>query len=660
MREIVIDIETYSSTNLTKSGVFRYAEAPDFEVLLVGIADGDDPPQVYDMKSGVSGAALDWLKHTLLNPDVKKLAWNSQFEIVCLEKHFGITLDTSQWEDIMIHACYLGLPRSLKQCGEALNLSEDVAKKDTGDMLIRYFCQPHTPTRSDPTTRHLPTLPLGEPDSAWETFKEYCAGDVTAERYIHKLLSNVPVPAHVWEEWRLDLKINSRGMRVDTDLVDGAIAINDEMRAKLTAEAAELSGLDNPNSVKQLRTWLNKELDEDESKLQKADVIKYLARDDVPENVTRLMEIRRELGKSSVSKYAALSNAVSADGRLRGSLAFYGTHTGRWAGRIFQPQNLVRGGMKLRDLEEARVFVSCGDYWIMQYMYDSPATVLSELVRTAIVPTPGNMFVVVDFSQVEARYVAFIAGEQWAVDAFRDGRDLYKETASRLFNVEVKDVTKEQRQQAKTACLACNYGGAVGAMKAMDYGHVIPEDKYQGMVDVYRKANGHIVNLWALTGNAAMSAVRHPGVYHPVKPGIGFVCEKGFLRLALPSGRSLYYPRPAIEIDKRFNREGLTYEGINAVTHKWERIKTFGGKLVENFVSAACRDLLAYGIAQVEQEGYPVVLHVHDEVVIEVPETKETEYMVNKLAGIFARLPEWAAGMPHKAEGFASAFYRKG
>lgn len=647
-----IDLETYSSVNLIKYGMHKYCESPDFEILLFAYAFDDEPVtvlQTYDQNLLVDLPKR--VQKTIHDPSVIKMAHNAPFEICCLRR-VGFPLDEAQWRCTAVHAAQLGLPRSLGELSTVLRLPEDKSKKATGRALIRYFCIPRKPTKKNPSTRNLPQ----DDPQRWKDFMEYCGADVEAEREIDRRLSSLPVPEDEWEIWRLDQEINNRGALVDLDLVKNAMLIGSQMRETLESEAVLLTGLDNPNSVAQLKEWLETEMDEEIETLQKADVTRLIkATDD--DTIERVLKIRQLLGKSSLSKYDALAGAACDDGRIRGTLLFYGaSRTGRWAGRVFQPQNLPQN--HLDNITSVREVVKHHNYDVLDLLYgDSTPTVadvLSQLIRTAIIPKDGHKFVVVDYSAVEARALAYLAGEEWRLDVFRGHGKIYEASASAAFNIPIEQIGPHSalRQQGKVLELACGYGGSVGAVEKMDHKKAIPPEDRKGIVAAWRKASPNIVKFWWDMGEAAINATENPGVTYKAR-SISFIREKGFLFMQLPSGRRLAYPRPMMK-EGNFGMQ-LTFEGTDQYKKSWGRIDTYGPKLVENVTQAFCRDLLAYGMRKVRDAGYEIVLHVHDEAIIEAP----MDTPVKTIEALLETLPPWAAGMPHRADGFETLFYMK-
>ncbi len=645
MRTLSIDIETYSSADIGKCGVYRYSEAPDFEVLLLGYSLDGAPVQVVDLACGE--ALPVEISSALTDPEVVKWAFNAQFERVCLSRYLGLPagtyLDPAQWRCSMIWSAYLGLPLSLAGVGAVLGLEKQ--KLESGKDLIRYFCRPCAPTKANGgRTRNLPRH---APDK-WAQFKAYNLRDVETELGIQQRLARYPVPDGVWDEYRLDQQINDRGIALDMELVRSAIRLDAQSRAELVTLMKQLTALDNPGSVQQMKRWLmdnGLELDS----LGKKEVAAALK--DAPEPLGDVLALRQQLAKSSVKKYQAMQTAVCADGRARGMFQFYGANrTGRFSGRIIQLQNLPQNHML--DLEAARELVRLGDYDALKMLYDSVPDVLSELIRTAFVPRPGCRFIVADFSAIEARVIAWLAGEQWRQDVFREGGDIYCASASQMFGVPVvkHGINSHLRQKGKIAELALGYGGSVGALKAMgalDMG--LKEDELPALVAAWREANPNIVQLWWDVDDAAMTAVRNRTITE--SHGTRFSGAHGMLFIRLPSGRSLAYVKPRMGTNQ-FGNPALTYEGIGG-TKRWERLETYGPKLCENIVQAISRDILCYAMQALS--GCDIVAHVHDEVIIEAGPDTSLEAVCARMS----RTPPWAQGLLLRADGFETMFYRK-
>ncbi len=573
MKTLAIDIETYCEAELDKTGQYAYAQDPTFEILLFAYAFDDDDVRVVDLAQGET--IPDEVLRALQDPDVLKTAWNAAFERTCLSVYLGTPMPADQWACTMVHSYYVGLPGSLEKAARSLKLG--VQKDSAGAALIRYFSKPCRATKSNGgRTRNLPEHDL----ERWEQFKAYCRQDVEVERTIRKRLETVPVPDKERRLWAVDQKINDRGVAIDKDVVRQAIKLNETLQERLIAEAEILTGLDNPNSVSQLKDWLRQAEGLEIESLNKKAIPKVIAQ--AESAVTqRVLEIRQQLAKTSIKKYQAMERALCPDGRIRGLLQFYGANrTGRWAGRLVQVQNLPRNSMP--DLHTARELLKAGHLEAIELLWDDPADVLSQLIRTAIIPSPGRRFIVADFSAIEARVVAWLAGEQWRLDVFRDHGKIYEASASQMFGVPIEKIDKgsELRQKGKIAELALGYGGGVGALKAMGALEMgIEEEELQELVQRWRAANPAIVQLWRDLGQAAIEAVRDQNIV-TLQHGITFWVEGGILRVKLPSGRVLHYVRPRIEQDPKFGADIVTYEGYEQ--GRWSRLKTYGGKLTEN------------------------------------------------------------------------------
>lgn len=607
MRTLSIDIETYSSVDLAKSGVYRYAEAPDFEILLFGYSVDAGPVQVVDFACGEK--IPKEIQQAILDNNVTKWAFNAQFERICLSKYFGIHLAPDSWRCTMVWSAYLGLPLSLE--GAAIVTGADKKKLTKGKELIRYFSVPCKPTVTNGgRTRNLPE----HAPEKWNSFKAYNLRDVEVELSIQEKLQKFPMPEEEWNNYILDQQINDRGIQLDLELVKKAIQCDEKVREELTSRLKELTDLDNPNSVVQMKSWLSEKGLETDS-LDKASVKALLK--EAPEHLSEVLELRQLLAKSSVKKYTAMENAVCTDGRARGLLQFYGANrTGRFAGRLIQVQNLPQN--HLSDLEQARRLVRGGHFDALEILYDSIPGVLSELIRTAFVPKKGYKFIVADFSAIEARVIAWLAGETWRNEVFATHGKIYEASASQMFKVPLEEVTKGSplRQKGKIAELALGYGGSVGALKAMgalDMG--LTEEELKPLVYAWRNANPNIVRLWWDVDRAVKEAVteRCRTETHRIR----FEYRSGMLLIWLPSGRQLTYVKPRMGINS-FGSEAVTYEGVGA-TKKWERIESYGPKFVENIVQAISRDILCCAMRKLNEKGFDIVMHVHDEVVLEVP-----------------------------------------
>lgn len=648
IRFLSVDIETFSSVDLGKSGVYRYAESEDFEILLFGYSVNGSPVRVVDLACGEN--LPEEIRKAISDPTVMKWAFNAQFERICLSRFLGMPtgeyLDPVSWHCTMIWSATLGLPMSLAGVGTVLGLEKQ--KLTEGKDLIRYFCVPCKATKvNGGRTRNLP-----EHDwTKWERFKSYNLRDVETEMEIQKKLSRFPVPENEWRNYCLDQKINDRGVALDMELAHRAVQCDNQYREFYLRQAREITGLENPNSVLQLRDWLwerGVELDS----LSKNAVQDLLP--DTDGDVRKVLSLRQELAKSSVKKYTAMENLVCRDSRGRGLIQFYGaSRTGRYAGRLLQVQNLPQN--HLPDLETARALVQSGNFDALEMLYDSVPNVLSELIRTAIVPKKGCRFIVSDFSAIEARVLSWFAGEQWRLDTFTQGGDIYCASASQMFGVPVEKhgINGELRQKGKQAELACGYGGSVGAMKSMGAVRMgVKEEELQPLVDAWRQANPRIVQFWWEVDRAAKTCVKQ---HVPTQAGrLRFEYQSGILFIQLPSGRRLAYAKPRMG-ENRFGGEAITYEGVGT-GRKWERLETYGAKCVENIVQGTARDLLALALLRLEQAGYPVVMHCHDEAICEVPIGQGSVKEVNR---IMAVSPEWAEGLPLKADGFETEFYKK-
>ena len=644
VKTLSIDIETFSSVDLSKAGVYKYAAAPDFEILLFAYSVDRGPVDVVDLAQGEKLPAP--ILAALTDPGVTKWAFNAAFERVCLSSWLygdGTMLDPAQWRCTMVWASYLGMPMSLDQVGVVLDIERKKIRE--GQALIRKFCTPSPATLLN--TGGNRTLPVEDPE-AWGQFKTYNARDVDVEMQIQHRMRKHPVPDAEWAHYVHDQHINDRGIGIDMDFARAAVDCDIEHRQRLTERAIELTGLPNPNSPLQLMDWLE-EHDCWLPSLTKGDV--ETALETASGDVKTVLELRQELSRSSVKKYQAMENCETG-GRAHGLLQFYGAgRTGRYAGRLVQVQNLPRN--YLPDLAAARGLVKAGEFEALELLYPSVSDTLSQLVRTAFVPAPGHYFVVADYSAIEARVLAWLAGEASALDAFRAGKDLYCETASRMFGVPVEKhgANAELRQKGKIATLACGYGGSVGALKAMGALNMgLAETELKPIVEAWRAANPAVVRLWWAVDKAAMTAVkqRTPASTH----GIGFHVKDGILFVTLPSRRQLAYVKPGVGVN-RFGGSCITYRGVSA-GHKWSTIDTYGPKLVENIVQAIARDLLAEAIARVREAGHRIVMHVHDEIVVETADAT-----VDQISALMCDPPRWAAGLPLEADGYQCDFYKK-
>ena len=660
--ELGIDIETYSSVDI-KNGAYAYSEAPDFEVLLIGYKFSDENDIVCLDLTAEDKDDL-YAKHkrfweALADPAVIKTAYNANFERTCLAKHTGQLMPPDQWRCTMILAVQLGLPRALENVGPALGLSEEEQKKKTGKALIQYFCKPCKPTRSNGgRTRNTA---VNAPEK-WELFKEYNIGDVATEQAILKRLRDFRPDDKEQALWSLDQIINDRGVLLDVDMAEKIVGFDTLRSEELLQESRELTGLSNPNSLQQLKPWLSEHGLPAES-LRKDDVEEALQAPDLDPDVRRVLEIRQALGKTSVKKYQTMIDIAGADGRARGIMQFYGGHTGRWAGRSLQPQNLARNTMPDDELDAARDLVKMGDFEGLEMLFGEPAPVFSQLVRTAFIPSPGNRFVVSDFSAIEARVIAWIAGEEWRLDVFRNDGDIYCESASRIYHVPVvkHGVNGELRQRGKVAELALGYGGSVGAMKQMDTTGSVPEEEMSGIVQQWRRESPAIVRMWKECQNAAVSVItgRQPRRVSRTLQGTEFYMERvagtPVLIIRLPSGRPISFWDPMVMESEMGPR--VTYMNQNQTTRKWERCETYGGKITENIVQSVARDCLAEKMTQLSAQGYNIVFHVHDEMILDVP--KEDTRAAEIVDKIMAEPIDWAEGLPLKGGTYECDFYRK-
>lgn len=644
IKSLNIDIETYSSVDLSKAGVYKYAKSEDFEVLLFAYSINQGPVEVIDLAQGES--LPEEIISALHDDRIKKWAFNANFERICLSSYIGQSFNPESWYCTMVWSAYLGLPLSLEKAAQVL--VTDKQKQSEGKALIRYFSVPCKPTQANgQRKRNLPS----HDRIKWRAFKEYNKQDVETEMAIQERLSHFPMPDFEWSHYHLDQKINDYGIKIDPILVDQAIKFDEQLREENMKRSIQLTGLENPNSPTQLKEWLNNQGLPIES-LAKKEVESALV--EASGTVGEILELRQELSKSSVRKYHAMENVMGNDQRARGLLQFYGANrTGRYSGRLIQVQNLRRNN--LTNLKLARSLIREGRIEDLELVYDSPSDVLSQLIRTAFVPKDGHRFIVSDFSAIEARVLAWLAGESWRLKAFEAGSDIYCQSASQMFNVPVEKngVNGHLRQKGKISELACGYQGSVGALKAMGALEMgLEEVELKGIVDSWRFANPHIVQFWWDMDASVKHVVKsRESVY---LKSLVLSYQKGMLFIQLPSGRRLAYPKPKMGLN-RFGGESVTYEGI-AVGNKWERIESYGGKFVENVVQAIARDILAEAMQRLASAGYQIVMHVHDEVVLEVPIGESTIEEVNE---IMREQPKWADGLPLDADGFECLFYQK-
>lgn len=657
MKHLSVDIETFSSVDLKKAGLYKYVQSPDFQILLFAYSWDNGPVQIIDLAQGESIPTE--VVQALTDLNVIKHAYNASFEWYCLSKHFGLIPETwlSQWQCTMVHGLYCGYTAGLAATAVALGLPEDKRKMGIGSALIRTFCVPTKPSKTNGSRTR--TLPHHEPEK-WNLFKEYCKQDVVTEMEIDRRLSAFPVPEQEWQLWRQDQIINAYGIAVDMNIVEGALHINEITTAELMDEAIKLSSLENPKSVKQLTKWLNEEIGEEVENLQKGTVSKLI--DSLDDGkAKRVLEIRQELAKTSIKKYQAMKDAVGADERVRGLLQFYGANrTGRWAGRLVQVQNLPRNHIEALSL--ARELVGSKKIDALRLIYGNVPDTLSQLIRTAFVPSPGHVFVVSDFNAIEARVIAWLAGEQWRIDVFNSHGKIYEASASQMFGVPIEQIGKgsELRQKGKVAELALGYQGGPGAlisMGAIDMG--LTEDELPEIVRRWRLANKRIVDLWYSMENAALEVMR-TGQPVGIKGLIlaresHYGTQQDFLTITLPSGRKLFYTKPFLK-ENDFGKEAIHYYSVNQTNRKWEITGTYGGKLVENVVQAISRDCLAESLIKLSAQGYHTAMHVHDEVVLDVPREFAN---LDHVTSIMGQPIEWAPGLPLKAAGFISDYYMK-
>lgn len=670
LHHLSIDLETYSTVSIGAAGSYRYILDPSFEILLFAYSLDGMPVEVIDVASGQ--VIPLWLKNALKNPLYIKHAYNAAFEWFALSKYLG-WLPPDQWRDTMLHALYCGYPASLDAAGRAMGLPEDKKKLTTGKALIRYFCVPCKPSNANGNrTRNLPK----HDPAKWKLFKEYNGQDVVTEMEIDRRLSAFPVPAFVQKQWETDLTMNARGVAADMEMVSGALVIGATVKSQLMAEARQLSGLDNPNSIKQLARWLTEATDSDaEITSVTKETVATMLKQPQPANVQRMLEIRQELGKTSTKKYDALETCIADDGRVRGLLQFYGANrTGRWAGRLVQVQNLPR--TYTHPLPPARQLVKDRNIDGLRLMYGSINDTLSQLIRTAFVATPGNVLIDADFSAIEARVISWLAGQEWRLEVFRTHGKIYEASASQMFHVPIEKIKKGNpeyalRQRGKVAELALGYQGGVSAMRRMDTGHNLDDlsdDEVKGIVDRWRETNSMIRDLWSIVDSAAVTVITNGGAQtirsETTDAVITLTCELDvitgtrYMTILLPSGRKLYYPSPEIGVN-RWGNPSVSYMGQNQTTKRWERVETYGGKLVENIVQAIARDCLAIAIENLEAQGLHVVFHIHDEVVIDTPAWADNDTMLDTVTKIMTKPIPWAQALPLNADGWVDKFFKK-
>lgn len=651
-----IDIEAKSSVDITKAGAYRYAQSEDFEILLFAYKYDEEDVQLVDLT--VEERIPERILTALMNPNVVKHAYNAAFEWYCLNTA-GYRTPLEQWNCTMIHGLYCGYTAGLDATGKAIGLPQDKQKLSTGKALIRYFCTPCKPTKSNGGRSW--NLPKHAPEK-WELFREYCKQDVVTENEILKRLQAFPVPKEEQRLWRMDILMNAYGVRVDTNLIAGALAIDSHSTECLTAEAFRITGLANPNSATQLQQWLSGK-DVDVPNLQKATVEEYLQREDLPDDARKILEIRQQLGKTSIKKYVAMDTAKGADDRVRGLTQFYGANrTGRWAGRLVQLQNLPRNYLKT--LDYARNLVKDKNYDGIKLLYGNVPDTLSQLIRTAFIPSDGNKFVVADFSAIEARVIAWLAGEQWVNEVFATHGKIYEATASQMFHVPIEKIAKGNpeyslRQKGKVATLALGYQGGTAALIAMGALNMgLAEEELPDIVQRWRSANPRIRDLWYAVEQAAlttMQTAQPQGIYGLIFRYEGdLVYGQSFLTVQLPSGRKLFYPKPFLQ-ENQFGKMAIHYYTVGQQTRKWEVASTYGGKMTENIVQAIARDCLAETLKRIDRMGLQVVFHVHDEVIIDAP----ASITVDEICDLMAEPIPWAPGLILKGAGFESDYYMK-
>lgn len=650
MTRLSIDLETYSSRDIKKVGTYAYVDAPDFEILLFGFAFDEDPVQVIDLAQGEKLPA-DVLR-ALFSPDVLKTAYNANFEMTCLSKYFKKKLNAGQWSCTSVLALTLGLPGYLAGVAQALNFPDDKQKMSIGRRLIEYFCKPCKPTKTN--GGRLRNLPQHD-GKKWELFKQYCGQDVEVERTILNKLDRFRPNEKEQRLWELDQKIVSAGILIDRVLVENAIKCDEQIKKDAMQQLKDITGLDNPNSVDQIKSWLEFATGVRVPSLTKS-VAQEMLQSDLPVNIKRVLELKLLISKTSVKKYSAMIGAACSDDRIRGLLQFYGANrTGRWAGRVVQVHNLPQN--HLPDLDDARNLVRNGDFDMLDMLYPNVSDVLSQLIRTALIASPGRTFIVADFSAIEARVIAWLAGERWRQEVFATTGKIYEASAAKMFHVPIEEVTKGStlRQKGKVAELALGYQGGVGALKQMGADKMrLADDELTDIVTKWRKASPKIVQFWWDVEAAAKEAIgKRTTVQY--RHGIAFQFEAGMLFIRLPSGRRIAYAKPRLE-DNSMGRTSITYLGVNQNNKSWCRLETYGGKLVENIVQATARDCLAEAMLKLDAAGYEILMHVHDEVIIEAePVAGELERVIK----IMSENVSWNRGLKLDADGYTTPYYRK-
>lgn len=659
MRTLAIDIETYSDEDITKVGVYKYVDSPNFEILLFAYAFDDEPVQIIDLAQ--DGELPQEVIDALTDKNILKTAYNAQFERICIDKFFylGEGYSVEQWECTMVKASMLGMPLGLDKVAKVLNLQNQ--KMKAGKALINYFSKPCKPTKKNGgRTRNLPHHDIEK----WNTFKSYCKQDVEVERDIRNKIKFFIIPESEKQMWYLDQNINDMGIKLNTQLIKNAISMNNTYTDRLINRLKEITGVDNPNSVAQLKKWILDITGIEVKSLSKTAIPELLEKAQ-NEDLRQVLTIRQKLAKTSVKKYEAMDRAICTDGRVRGLLQFYGANrTGRWAGRLVQVQNLPKN--KIPDLDLARNIVLDNDLDLLEILYGNVPGILSQLVRTAFIASNGCRFIVADFSAIEARVIAWLAGEKWRMDVFATHGKIYEASASQMFHVPIETITKGHenyalRAKGKIAELALGYQGGPGALMAMgalDMG--IEEDELPVIVNAWRNANKAIVRLWKTIGNAAIKAVEEK-VPVRIQYGITFYYRKGFLFVRLPSGRDLAYMRASVEIDPTYGSKRIVYEGMDQTSKQWKRITTYGGKLTENIIQAIARDCLSETMVRLDKFGYKTVMHVHDEVILDTPYEREYNkgFHMEEVLEVMAELIEWAPGLLLKGDGYETEYYLK-
>ncbi|WP_435309654.1 DNA polymerase [Sebaldella termitidis] len=654
MNHLNIDIETYSSVDIKTSGAYKYAQSGDFEILLFAYSLNNSPVKIVDLARGEK--IPNEIIKLLNDPDCVKHAYNAAFEWWCLNQA-GYETNITQWQCTMVQGLYCGYPAGLEQIGKALKLPQDKAKLTTGKALIKYFCVPCKSTKAN--GGRLRNLPHHEPEK-WQIFKDYCVQDVVTEMEVLRYFEEFPVPEKEWDLWRFDILMNSEGVKIDRQMVNNALYIDEKVSNDLQEEAKKITGLSNPNSTAQLKPWLESQGLEIEN-LQKGTVSELVG--NTEGEVKRILEIRQELSKTSTKKYVAMREGAGSDDRVRGLLQFYGANrTGRYAGRLVQVQNLPRN--YLETLDTARELVKSGDLDTLELFYGNIPDTLSQLIRTAFIPEAGKKFIVADFSAIEARVIAWLAGEEWRQNVFRTHGKIYEASASQMFGVPLEKIVKgnkeyELRQKGKIAELALGYGGSVGALKAMGADKMgLSDDELQDIVNRWRASNKRIYDLWQQLGGAAVYVIENREAVN-IKGLIlayeyDFISGLDFMTIQLPNKRKLYYASPGTTLSK-WNTTAITYKGVNQTTRKWETQESYGGKLVENVTQAIARDCLAESLLRIKNAGYKTVMHIHDETVNEVEES----VTVDELCDIMGQDIDWAPGLLLRADGFESYYYKK-